>query len=80
MPSKNPPITGAAQSVFNERVREMLKGRPEATAPPANAERKNFRTSKPKAEAQEPEIDGVEESSAEPEKAEIDGVEEEGEN
>ncbi len=78
MPSKNPPITGAAQSVSNEHVREMFKGRPEPAAPPANAERKNFRTSKPKAE--QPEIDGVEESSAEPEKPEIDGEEEEGEN
>jgi hypothetical protein len=80
MPSKNPPITGAAQSVPNERVREMFKGRPEPAAPPANAERKNFRTSKPKAEVEEPEIDAVKESSAEPEKPEIDAEEEEGDN
>ena len=31
MPSKNPPITGAAQPVSTERVREMFKGRPEPT-------------------------------------------------
>ncbi len=80
MPSKNPPITGAAQSVLNERVREMLKGRPEPAAPPANAERKNFRTSKPKAEAEEPETDGVEDSSPEAEKPENDGAEGEGED
>jgi hypothetical protein len=39
-------------------------------------ERRNFGSSKPPAKAEEPEIDGVEESSAEPEKPEIDGEEE----
>ena len=86
MPPKNPPtppkppLTGAAQSVSNERVREMFKGRPEPVAPPAKEGRKNFRNSKPEAQAEEPETDGVEESSAEPEKTETDGVEEDGEN
>ena len=63
----------------NEHVREMFKGRPEPAAPPAK-ERKSFGSSKPKAQAEEPEIDGVEEPSAEPDKPEIEGVEEEGED
>ncbi len=50
MPSKNPPITGAAQSVSNERVREMLKGRPEPVAPPAKEKRKSFQSTKLKAD------------------------------
>ena len=52
MPTKNPPITGAAQPVSNERVRELFKGRPEPGARPQN-ERKNVRTAKPKAEIEE---------------------------
>ena len=67
MASKNPPITGAAQSVTNEHMRKVLKGRPEPAAPPPK-ERKSFGTPKRKADPEEPvEIDGVKERSAEPE-------------
>ena len=52
MPPRTPPITGAAQSVPNARVREMFKDRPEPAAPPAK-ERKNFGGSKPKPEPEE---------------------------
>jgi hypothetical protein len=71
--TKNPLPTGGAQSVTNEHVREIIKGRPEPGAPPQR-ERKNFRKRKPEA-------DGVEESSAalDADKPEIDGVEESGE-
>ena len=45
MPTKNPPITGAAQSVTSAHLREMSKGRPDPAAPPPK-ERKNFGSSK----------------------------------
>jgi hypothetical protein len=51
--AKNPPPTGEAQSVTNEHVRAIIKGRPEPGAPPQK-ERKNFRRIQPKAETEEP--------------------------
>ena len=54
MAAKNPPITGAAQSVTSAHMREMSKGGSDPAAPPAKAERKKFQTSKPKAEPGEP--------------------------
>ena len=51
--TKNPLPTGDAQSVTNEHVREIIKGRPEPGAPPQR-ERKNFRKTQPKAETEEP--------------------------
>ena len=51
--TKNPLPTGEAQSVTNEHVREIIKGRPEPGAPPQR-ERKNFRRTQPKAETEGP--------------------------
>jgi hypothetical protein len=51
--AKNPPPTGEAQSVTNEHVRAIIKGRSEPGAP-AQRERKNFRRTQPRAATEEP--------------------------
>jgi hypothetical protein len=51
--AKNPPPTGAARSVTNDHVREIIKGRPEPGAPPQR-ERKNLRRTPSRAATEEP--------------------------